>query len=177
MKKGGGRSKGKAFERLIAKKFKEAFGHEFAPTPASGGLRWKDVKNTRGDIVTDWEEWPYNIECKKCEDWTFDTLPITDKNPLSLWWKQCCDDAEVVEKEPVLIFSKNRRPIYVMRHYAGRLDSDFRVGNLDLDENFVCMKINDTSVKVELFEKFLVNAEEEIEDNAERGTDSSNDSE
>jgi len=115
MKQGGGRAKGKGFERLISKQLTEYFGHKFAATPASGGLRWKGIKNTRGDIVTDMPGWKWCIECKKDESWTLDNfVTMPPKHPIKQWWYQCCRDAKAIGKKPLLIFTKNHRPIYAM---------------------------------------------------------------
>lgn len=55
---------------------------------------------------------PFSIECKNCEDWSLDGF-TNGKWPLWAWWKQCRDQARTVGRVPLLIFTRNRQPVYV----------------------------------------------------------------
>lgn len=114
------KQKGHGYERRISnlltkwwqKKFPE---EEFNRVPQSGGLRWKDQEKVGGDIVTP-ELFPYNIECKKRENWTFEQL-LKGTGEVLKWWEQSVKDAKRVGKKPMLIFSKNYFPDLVMIEY------------------------------------------------------------
>lgn len=114
------KNKGSSFERKIAALLTAWSGMEFHRTPGSGSLHWKDDNNVTGDIVAPFNiNFPISIECKKHEvDWEIDKLLIGTS---SIWkfWRQACEDSLRHEaKEPFLIFSKNRREIYLMMHYS-----------------------------------------------------------
>lgn len=71
-----------------------------------------------GDIVAPVEatDYPFSNECKKVEGWNFEQI-IKGTGDVTDWWSQCCRDAKETEKIPLLLFSKNRSPIYFMIHY------------------------------------------------------------
>jgi len=112
-----GKAKGSNFERKVAKLFSEWWGEEFHRTPGSGGLKWKDDNSVSGDIVPPKDsKFPFNIECKKHEGWDFEQI-IKGTGNVVKWWNQCTTDADVFSKVPLLVFSKNRSPIYFMLRY------------------------------------------------------------
>ncbi len=89
--------KGSTYERLIAKKFEEAYSMAFCRTPQSGGFIWK------GDITPQRDQdrinWRYSIECKN------------NKNlAVKPWLEQARTDAEFASKKaekeiiPLLVF-------------------------------------------------------------------------
>ncbi len=54
------------------------------------------------------------IECKKIEGWELDGILTSNKWPVWEWWAQAVQQAEKVKLAPLLIFTRNRRPVYVM---------------------------------------------------------------
>lgn len=109
MKSGGGRVKGHNFERQICNVLRDAWKIELERTPLSGG--WGKMQ-TGGDIVGK-EGFPLYIECRKHESWNLDQL-FKDKGLLWTWWNEVIGKAEEEGKIPILIFSRNHAPIYVM---------------------------------------------------------------
>jgi len=111
------RAKGKGFERVIAKAFSAWSGESFQLVPASGGLRWGKDNRVAGDIVPPVDsEFPFCIECKKREGWSLEQI-LKGTGEVVEWWNQCTRDANNIDQTPLLIFSKNRSPIYFMVRY------------------------------------------------------------
>jgi len=138
----GAKNKGSTFERKIAKLFTawwqsgELEG-EFFKTPASGGLRWAKRDDVIGDLCTP-EGFNATIECKCTESWDFKELFQTTiaKAPsliqkgknigkpnapcgLGEYWYQSCNEGFRASKIPMLVFTKNYFPDYIMYPLAG----------------------------------------------------------
>src|SRR5699024_8810932 len=110
--------KGKAYERLVAKRLGEWWEEPFRSTPGSGALHWEKDSRVSGDIVPPVDsDFPFTVECKKREGWYFDAI-INETGEIPDWWQQSVDDAKRVDREPILIFSKNRAPSYVMLRWG-----------------------------------------------------------
>lgn len=107
------KAKGDTYERKIAKKLTEWTGLKFERVPASGGLHWKKDNRVYGDIVTNDPDFPFTIECKARESWNMDSL-INGSKEVEKWWKQAIADAWATGKEPMVIFTRNRQPDYIM---------------------------------------------------------------
>jgi len=105
--------KGSDFERKIAKKMTDWTGLKFERVPASGGLHWASDNRVYGDIVTNEPDFPFVIEAKCRESWNMDSL-INGSKEVGKWWKQVTADAEATGKEPMVIFTRNRQPDYMM---------------------------------------------------------------
>lgn len=113
---------GGTFERKVAKAFTAAFKgtvHEFEyhKVPRSGGLRWGNMQNTIGDIVTPLD-FRYTIECKKHSDIDYEVL-FLDREAnkvadLISFWKQTWNEALRAMREPMLVFEKKRGLSIVM---------------------------------------------------------------
>ena len=120
MRKGGGREKGHAFENEVAKILMVWSGVEWKRIPQSGGWGSKDIAS--GDLfcVTEFNKKdpliiPISLELKKVEAWEFvHFFKGLDSSPLGTWWTQSVNDASKSKKVPVLIFSRNRYPIFIM---------------------------------------------------------------
>jgi hypothetical protein len=130
MSKINGRNKGASFERKVAKLISLWWGVDAHRTPGSGGLHWKRDNRVSGDIVigVDGEDYPFSNECKKVEGWNFEQL-IKGTGEVTAWWAQCTRDAKEVGKIPLLVFSKNRSPIYFMIPYEDYVKLDMKEQN------------------------------------------------
>lgn len=106
--------KGSEYERKIARILGAWYGEEFHRVPQSGGLRWGDDTRVAGDITTHVDSsFPFTVECKKREEWTLEQL-LKGTGDLESWWAQSINDSERVNLLPMLIFSKNFSPNYIM---------------------------------------------------------------
>lgn len=122
------RQKGADFELEIADVLSQWWGEKVRRTPMSGG--WS-AEATSGDITPVGpmrEKFPWSVECKKTEDWSFtDLLKLSEAmNGVYLHehWLQCVRDCSKynhnnpnTQRNPVLIFSANRQPKWVMLEY------------------------------------------------------------
>ncbi len=106
--------KGSEFERKTAKALSSWWGESFTRTPASGGLRWGSDNRVAGDIVCPPESlYPFTTECKKHEDWSLEQV-LKGTGNVEKWWTQSVNDGLRVDRKPVVIFSKNFAPSYLM---------------------------------------------------------------
>jgi len=107
------KDKGRRHENHCCKVLGEWWwGKRFRRTPLSGG--WDKVAHDQeriafGDIHTP-PDFPWSVECKHDESWTFEGLLCDKCVKFEHWWKQCYDDAEAANKQPLLIFTKNYVP-------------------------------------------------------------------
>jgi len=127
MKKGGGKRKGSAFERAVARLFDSLYSAPdgtFWRTPNSGG--WKEP----GDVTLRKSEnisgvFFFVIECKSIRD--VNPLEILDNRPnkiLLKWWDQVLKEQQDCLKRyvgknetmvrPIVVFKKNASPTFVM---------------------------------------------------------------
>lgn len=104
------RNKGAGFENQVAKLVSAALGAAYKRTPLSGGWA-KGNKIAAGDLVPIDSEQRFCFECKKVEGWTLDGFFSGNRALFSSWWKQLLDECPVGIL-PVLVFSRNRAPIY-----------------------------------------------------------------
>lgn len=125
-RKGGGKNKGSAFERTICKKLSEWMEADeviFWRSASSGARSTQLAKSgtkatlTGGDITAlseegSWLTSYFSIECKFYADFSFDLL-LQNKGKIPEWWSQCILDSNRDGKNPMMIFKKNRSPIYV----------------------------------------------------------------
>jgi hypothetical protein len=108
------KAKGSEYERKIARLLGKWFGEEFHRVPQSGGLRWGTDSRVAGDIVTHPEsKYPFTTECKKREKWDLEQV-LKGTGDVEDWWQQSVNDSERVHLKPILIFSKNFAPDYLM---------------------------------------------------------------
>lgn len=86
----------------------------FKRTPMSGG--WGGEAEVRGefkvsgDICTTSKLWPFTIEVKRREGWSFGSFAAGRKSPVWSWWRQCLDAAAEEGRTPLLWMRHNRRP-------------------------------------------------------------------
>lgn len=105
------RTKGAGFENHIAKLVSASLGVTYKRTPLSGGWA-KASKIAAGDLVPVDSEQRFCFECKKVEGWTLDGIFAGKCSLFSSWWKQCIEECPPGIL-PILVFSRNRAPIYV----------------------------------------------------------------
>jgi len=122
------KDKGANFERKIAKLFTAWFQDNgidmhFDRVPASGGLRRRTERSDYiGDISATPDDFLFTIECKCAESWKFRELiqevvakrPKNNPSKLSEYWFQACEEASRANKMPMLVFTKNHFPDYIM---------------------------------------------------------------
>jgi hypothetical protein len=117
MKAGGGSGKGKSFERKEAKFWGEWWqGSPFRRVPLSGG--WDKVTDgeclAAGDLYIPPEsDFPFCIECKKREGWSFEAILSLRCKAFWSWWEQTETEALRVGRLPLLVFSKNHSQVFV----------------------------------------------------------------
>lgn len=86
---------------------------EFVRTPQSGGWgksRGKKVAahfNACGDLMTTGARFPFCIEVKWRESWSYDNLTKSKPTPPWEWWRQCVDAAEEQKGVPMMWMRKN----------------------------------------------------------------------
>jgi hypothetical protein len=113
-----GRAKGKIAEREVAKMLEAWWGQlepgcRFKSTPLSGGWSSPDVREafkTSGDLVTTATRFPFAIEVKRRENWSWETLRAGKPSPVLGWWKQAARQAEEMKSQPLLVFRHNNEP-------------------------------------------------------------------
>lgn len=112
---GGGRCKqiGSDFERTCAKVLGEWWwGKPFRRTPNSGAWDKQALDGSveaAGDLFTpDEAQFPWTVECKhrKEELNLFNTNK--DADGIEKWWEQCCGDAQMAKKAPLLVMRCGR---------------------------------------------------------------------
>lgn len=119
------RIKGSDFENEVAKILTGWWGSKLKRTPMSGGWSQSAASGDITPVGDDRDLFPMSVECKKTESWSFADLlklPKGDDGHLIAYWNQCIRDCENYNKSnesrrkraPLLVFSANRQPIYVM---------------------------------------------------------------
>jgi hypothetical protein len=128
------KNKGAGFERQIVKALVEWTGIEFFRSPGSGAFSTRTkMEEMSGDIVCSNPDFKYSIECKKVESIVFEHLLCNKKCLLYKYWNQCITQCPE-NKMPLLVFSKNRSPIYCMGNMlpSGIIDN-FKYQGIDPD--------------------------------------------
>ncbi len=108
------KTKGSSFERRICKLFEPWWGAKFFRTPMSGGSQLKFDYNLAGDVCTPADDFSFHVECKNQEALgKFHNFLVSEKSAVWKWWKQCTDECPE-NQIPLLVFTKNHVPIWVM---------------------------------------------------------------
>ena len=118
------KQKGNSWERSVCKILKERFsGRDFSRVPTSGAFFGKTNKEKRslaednvkevlsGDIICP-SDFRFSVECKSYADISFWDL-FNESSDLHSWIKQCKEDAEFVNKVPLLIVKINNHKPFV----------------------------------------------------------------
>tara|TARA_R100001163_G_C4904246_1_gene91469 strand:- start:8 stop:454 length:447 start_codon:yes stop_codon:yes gene_type:complete len=102
--------KGSAYEAKIKRYLNSHFDIEFERMPLSGSIEY-----LKGDLWTphDTAAWPYCIECKHYKDIQWNNLLTAKTTDMLQFWRQAVREAEVMRKEPLLIFRWNRSKDFV----------------------------------------------------------------
>lgn len=128
-KKVDGKKKGNKYEREIAKILQSFWFDsdeelQFHRIPSSGGLRWKKKEGIFGDLIGP-DDFPFIVECKNQEGWTFDQLLGDNKGiePVGKVPKfvaqvfedtQRCLDETGTFRFPIVILTRNNYPDYFL---------------------------------------------------------------
>jgi len=107
------KTKGASFERRVANALGEWWEVKFYRTPQSGGSHLKEGYELAGDIATPAQDFRFHVECKNQEAWTIHGLMTSEKSAVWKWWEQTCSECPK-ERIPLLIFTKNHLPTFVM---------------------------------------------------------------
>ena len=105
------RGKGRRLEQWLNRWVTERTGWTFERTQARG-LR---QRGEHGDLACTSGGWPFFTECKNREGdadvWNFHQV-LQGKGPVERWWKEAVANAE--DFLPLLVFTRNRVPVYAM---------------------------------------------------------------
>lgn len=113
-----GRKKGSTFELAVAKFFADWTGDTVRRTPQSGGWSREEQFDVSGDLVF-LRTRTLHVECKNQEGWRLEDL-LTGANAgtkIEAWWKQATEECPP-HKYPLLVFTRNHLPAFVMRRYG-----------------------------------------------------------
>jgi len=131
LKPGMGKSKGNAFESLIAKKLSAALPINFIRSPGSGArvggknmatigamMGEEALKLFNADVVPVNENvvgyrFHYSIECKSYATTDNFTSLVSGAANVFKWFEESVVDSAKIGREPVLIFKWNHTPIFV----------------------------------------------------------------
>lgn len=124
------RQKGNAAEREVAKIIEhwwQPFEPEahFVRTPLSGGWGGPSLRGTfgaAGDLMTTSKTFPFAVEVKRREGWTWGRLLKGKPSPVWDWWLQAQVQGEEMQKIPMLWLRKNREPAWHIMLPAWTLD-------------------------------------------------------
>lgn len=141
--------KGSRFEYKIRDMLTDKTGVKWDRVPMSGAGAMK------GDLYCLTNHYFYCIECKSFKDSVImENLLSAKSNNLYMWWEQCTREAEVMRRQPALVFKKDRgKPLIAVAEDLPELNAlSLRS---DLGETYV-------DVSIYLFEEWL--AHKDIED-------------
>lgn len=118
-----GRIKGKAAEREVAALFQAWWdpyepGTKFVRTPMSGGWSHGDEAKeefaTAADLMTTSKTFPFSVEVKRREGWSFRRFIDGKTTPVEGWWAQTRSEARANKRIPMLWFRQNRMPWHLL---------------------------------------------------------------
>ena len=124
-----GRLKGNRNENTVARELSvwvspDLERHKFRTCPVSS-LVFRRKPAANDNVVTDWVggwdvihspryAFPFCVEAKAVEGWSFDELLTARRGPLAKWWEQTKHQSAGKNLWPMLIFTAKRKPDYVM---------------------------------------------------------------
>ena len=89
----------------------------FKRTPMSGGWGDHHVRGdfkVAGDICTTSNIWPFTVEVKRREGWSYGSFVRGRKSPVWHWWGQCIKAAAEEDRVPLMWMRQNRQPWLVL---------------------------------------------------------------
>ncbi len=89
----------------------------FVRTPLSGGWGAPTLRagfRASGDLMTNAKDFPFAVEVKRRESWSWAPLLAGKASPIWGWWLQTQTAAKEMKAEPILFWRKNREPWWVM---------------------------------------------------------------
>lgn len=118
----GSRGKGSRAEIEVAKLHENWWGQLepgclFVRTPSSGGWSGPQVRaefRAGGDLMTTAQRFPFCVEIKRREKWSWATLLAGKPSPIWDWWEQTVIAAAEMQGLPILWFRKSREPWHVL---------------------------------------------------------------
>lgn len=120
-----GRDKGKRLEYEVRNAMSAWWGIDFMRTPGIGAFGTiMGQHDLVGDVYCTDPKFPYSIECKNVESWTFESLLKDSKPAIIEFWLQTCRQSYKAGKKPLLCISKARQPVYCLLAVAD-LPKDF----------------------------------------------------
>jgi hypothetical protein len=134
------KTKGRNFEYVVRDAFSKKFNNKFERVPLSGALAY-----LKGDVYCPWlPSFPYCIEAKHHKEVPWNNLISAKKSSLLLdFWKQTVREAEVMKKQPLLVYKWDRSKIYCCWADDTEVDDQITV------------KIDDLYFKMGLFDEWL----------------------
>lgn len=98
-------------------------GHpiRFVRTPLSGGWGGKDTRSgfkASGDLMTTARRFPFTVEVKRREGWSWKNLLAGKNSPVWGWWRQAIDQGVEMNQAPLLWLRHNRESWSVMVPFA-----------------------------------------------------------
>lgn len=121
MRRDSARQKGKEFETLVGNKLGLWWRNQpFPRAHGSGSSSTHKIIHHQdcclyyaGDLYVS-QDFPWCVECKNQQEVNIHNLFGGKSKTFWLWWQQCCRDAERLNKHPMLCFTRNRLPAYMM---------------------------------------------------------------
>lgn len=170
-----GKRKGSKNENTLAKLFKDWWGDgEWARTPQSGGwstAKTREAFRTCGDLITTSEGFPFCVEAKNQENWTFDNLLSAPKSPIYAFLAQS-EEQSPSDLIPLLVMTKNYHPQYVLTRNKTTIEMfqvleipSLLLRNYFLDgKDMVIIKLEDLfSIKPNLLLRYINDSSERAE--------------
>ena len=107
------RSKGNRGEYAVRDILSKWWGVPFRRTPSSGAYGTIHQQGSLvGDVVCDDPAFPFVVEVKNQESWSMEHFLTADKSKVWKWWAQAVDQAMASDKIPLLVFTRNRQPLF-----------------------------------------------------------------
>lgn len=116
------RKKGNIAEREVAKLLEGWWAHvepecKFVRTPLSGGWGGPQIRvgfKASGDLMTTAEKWPWTVEVKRREAWSWGQFIKGRPSPVWKWWEQSLVQGVEAGLEPMLWVRQSRKPWAVL---------------------------------------------------------------
>lgn len=116
------RTKGNVAEREVAALIQTWWrqlepGCAFVRTPSSGGWGTPELRGSfrvSGDLATTSTTFPFSVEVKRREGWSWTTLLAGKPSPVWGWWRQTLTAATEMKAHPMLWVRRSQQPWLVL---------------------------------------------------------------